>query len=116
VANEESGQEKTLDPTQRRLEKAREEGQFPQSPDVTTLVLVSIGALAIWVAGGRFLQALVDSTKMALSFSEPARVTPFFDRVVTWPCGLLTHLDRTSFIGPLVRFGPWPICAGQFPA
>jgi len=31
VANEESGQEKTLDPTQRRLEKAREEGQFPQA-------------------------------------------------------------------------------------
>lgn len=116
MANEESGQEKTLDPTPRRLEKAREEGQFPQSPDVTTLVLVSIGALAIWVAGGRFLQALVDSTKMALSFSEPARVAPFLIEWLLGPVGslliwivlVLLVLWFGSVLGPfaLVNFQP----------
>ncbi|NCV56557.1 MAG: EscU/YscU/HrcU family type III secretion system export apparatus switch protein, partial [Betaproteobacteria bacterium] len=116
MANEESGQEKTLDPTARRLEKAREEGQFPQSPDVTTLVLVSIGALAIWVAGGRFLQALVDSTKMALSFSEPSRVEAFLfewlmgpvGTLIVWISLVLLVLWFGSVLGPfaLVNFQP----------
>lgn len=116
MANEESGQEKTLDPTPRRLEKAREEGQFPQSPDVTTLVLVSIGALAIYVAGDRFLQALVDSTKMALSFNDPARVTPFLiewllgpvGALIIWMVVVLLILWIGSVLGPfaLVNFQP----------
>ncbi|NCX03949.1 MAG: hypothetical protein EBV72_13915, partial [Betaproteobacteria bacterium] len=116
MANEESGQEKNLDPTQRRLEKAREEGQFPQSPDVTTLVLVSIGAIAIWVSGERFLQALVDSTKMALSFSDPSRVSVFLlewllgpvGRLLIWIVLFLMILWFGSVLGPfaLVNFQP----------
>ncbi|NCW02300.1 MAG: EscU/YscU/HrcU family type III secretion system export apparatus switch protein, partial [Betaproteobacteria bacterium] len=92
------------------------EGQFPQSPDVTTLVLVSIGALAIWVAGGRFLQALVDSTKMALSFSEPSRVEAFLfewlmgpvGTLIVWISLVLLVLWFGSVLGPfaLVNFQP----------
>ncbi|NCW33751.1 MAG: hypothetical protein EBV92_10945, partial [Betaproteobacteria bacterium] len=116
MANEESGQEKTLDPTARRLEKAREEGQFPQSPDVTTLVLVSIGALAIWVAGDQLLQILVATTKMALSFNSPARFGPFLLEwlmgpvvsLLIWIVLVLLVLWIGSVLGPfaLVNFQP----------
>ena len=116
MANEDSGQEKTLDPTARRLEKAREEGQFPQSPDLTTLVLVSVGAVAIWFSGERFLQALVDSTKMALSFSDPAKVDSFLiewllgpvGSLIVWISIMLIVLWVGSIFGPhaLVEFQP----------
>jgi len=113
---EDSGQEKTLDPTPRRLEKAREEGQFAQSPDVTTLVLVSIGGLAIWIAGGRLLQSFIDSTRSALSFSQPGRFTPFLFEwlmgpamgVLVWIALVMAILWLGSFFGPfaLVDFQP----------
>lgn len=113
---EEGGQEKTLDPTPRRLEKAREEGQFAQSPDVTTLVLVSIGGLAIWVAGGRLLQSFIESARFAFAFSEPARFTPFLLEWLMGPAmGLLVWIALVmlilwlgSFFGPfaLVDFQP----------
>jgi len=116
VANEDSGQEKTLDPTQRRLDKAREEGQFAQSQDLTTLVLVSIAALAVWVAGSRLLDSLVNAMRSALSFSDPSRVLQFLfewlqgpiSETVFWIVLVLALLFLASLFGPLalVNFEP----------
>ena len=116
MANEDSGQEKTLDPTQRRLDKAREEGQFAQSQDLTTLVLVSIAALAVWVAGSRLLDSLVNAMRSALSFSDPSRVLQFLfewlqgpiSETVFWIVLVLALLFLASLFGPLalVNFEP----------
>ena len=116
MANEDSGQEKTLDPTQRRLDKAREEGQFAQSQDLTTLVLVSIAALAVWVAGSRLLDSLVNAMRSALSFSDPSRVLQFLfewlqgpiSESVFWIVLVLALLFLASLFGPLalVNFEP----------
>lgn len=51
MAEQDSGQEKTEEPTPRKLEKAREDGQVPRSKDLgTTLVLVA-GALGLIIFG-----------------------------------------------------------------
>jgi flagellar biosynthetic protein FlhB len=47
MAEEDSSQEKTEEPTSRRLEKAREEGQIPRSRELSTSVLLVLGVLAL---------------------------------------------------------------------
>jgi flagellar biosynthetic protein FlhB len=40
-------EERTLEPSERRLEKAREEGQLPQSRDLTTFALIAVLPISI---------------------------------------------------------------------
>lgn len=47
MAEEQHGQERTEEPTARRLEKAREEGQIARSRELTTMALVTIGAATL---------------------------------------------------------------------
>jgi len=47
-----NSEEKQLDPTERRLERAREEGQFAQSRDLTTLIVLVIFSAFLLGAGG----------------------------------------------------------------
>jgi len=49
---EESDLEKTEQPTPRRLEQAREEGQVPQSRELSTFLVLISGVLGLWVMGG----------------------------------------------------------------
>lgn len=49
---DDGGQEKTEEPTGRRLEKAREEGQLPRSKELATSMVLIAGVISIWVFGG----------------------------------------------------------------
>ncbi len=48
---EESDLEKTEDPSPRRLEQAREEGQVPQSRELSTFLVTMSGVASIWILG-----------------------------------------------------------------
>lgn len=48
MAEEHQGQEKTEEPTQRKITKAREEGQVARSRELSTMVLVTMGALGLF--------------------------------------------------------------------
>jgi flagellar biosynthetic protein FlhB len=48
-------EERTLEPSERRLEKAREEGQLPQSRDLTTFVMIAVIPIALIAFGSMFL-------------------------------------------------------------
>lgn len=48
---EDSGQEKSEEPTARRLEKAREEGQTPRSKELNTTMVLLFGALGLLAFG-----------------------------------------------------------------
>lgn len=54
-----SSQEKTEEPSARRLEKAREEGQVPRSRDLTTSAVLLLAVVGLWVfaefMGGKLL-------------------------------------------------------------
>lgn len=61
MAEEDSSQEKTEEPTSRKIEKAREEGQIPRSKELnTTAVLLfgSIGLLVLGPAGAEHIAAM----------------------------------------------------------
>ena len=49
---EDSDLEKTEAPSSRRLEQAREEGQVPQSRELSTFFVTITGVLTLWLLGG----------------------------------------------------------------
>ncbi|MBU6218611.1 MAG: EscU/YscU/HrcU family type III secretion system export apparatus switch protein [Burkholderiaceae bacterium] len=84
MAEEQSQEDKSLEPTARRLEKAREEGQFATSRDLTTLVLLLVAFLFIFTSGPLLVQQMVAMMREGLSFSDPDR---WVDGMVQWTFG-----------------------------
>lgn len=52
MADNSSDEEKTEDPTPRRLEKAREEGQVARSRELSTFLMLLGGVIGLWAMGG----------------------------------------------------------------
>jgi len=87
MAESGSGQEKTEDPTGKKIQEAREEGQVPRSRELTTLVM-------LFAAGGGFLfmgKDIVEdllmilhsnlSIERSLLFQESALMQKFWDSI-----------------------------------
>lgn len=77
-------EERTLEPSERRLEKAREEGQLPQSRDLTTFVMIAVIPIALIAFGSMFLDYTVNLVRDGLSFGDPDRL---LDRISNWSLG-----------------------------
>jgi flagellar biosynthetic protein FlhB len=81
VMAEDSDLEKTEEPTGRRIEQAREQGQVPHSRELGTfLVLIAAGA-AFWTMGSWFMQRSMFIVRKSLSMEpqlmrEPALMLP----------------------------------------
>lgn len=69
---EESDLEKTEQPTPRRLEQAREEGQVPQSRELSTFFVLISGAIGLWMMGGWISRRLTDTLRHGFSFERAA--------------------------------------------
>lgn len=67
---EESDLEKTESPSSRRLEQAREEGQVPQSRELTAFVVMAAGAGGLWAMSGWFVQRTEGIMRMGLSLDR----------------------------------------------
>ncbi len=67
---EESDLEKTEAPSQRRLEQAREEGQVPQSRELSTFLVMMAGVAGLWVMGHWVADRLFGLMKRGLSFDR----------------------------------------------
>jgi flagellar biosynthesis protein FlhB len=92
---EESSSEKTEEPTSRRLEKAREEGQIARSPDLSTAV-VMVTATLIFTFAGHWM-----FLKMGQLFVSQLQ----FDRKILDKSELLpVHLAQSLFDGYMVIF------------
>lgn len=109
-------QERQLEPTQRRLEKAREEGQFPQARDLSTLLVLSIFLSTIYLVGSRFIDSVVNMTQTALRFGDPADLGSQLQswaqgpltKMLVWGGVLIVPLWFVSLLAPfaLVQFRP----------
>lgn len=51
MAEGDSSQEKTEEPTARKLEKAKQDGQIPRSKELSTSLILIVGTLGLWVFG-----------------------------------------------------------------
>jgi len=64
-----SGQDKTEEPTGRRIEKSREEGQVPRSKELNTTLLLMVGSLGLLNLGPRIVESLVNIMKDSFTFT-----------------------------------------------
>lgn len=67
---EESDLEKTEPPSARRLEKAREEGQVPQSRELMAFLVMAAGAGALWALSSWFVRGGEEVMRMGLVFDR----------------------------------------------
>lgn len=67
---EESDLEKTESPSPRKIEKAREEGQVPQSRELSAFMVLMAGGGAVWVLGDSFAQTLAGVVRTGLQFDH----------------------------------------------
>ena len=56
MAEEQTGQERTEQPTERRLQEARKKGQVPRSKELNTMLSLILASLALLVLGGNISQ------------------------------------------------------------
>lgn len=73
---EESDLEKTEPASPRRLEQAREEGQVPQSRELSTFLVMMAGVAALWVMGQWVAGRIVALVKGGLSFERELAMNP----------------------------------------
>jgi flagellar biosynthetic protein FlhB len=78
---EESDLEKTEEPTGRRIEQAREQGQVPHSRELGTFLVLITAASAFWMLGSWFMQRSIVVARHAFTIEprymhEPALMLP----------------------------------------
>lgn len=73
---EDSDLEKTEPPSPRRLEKAREEGQVPQSRELTAFLVMAAGAGGLWALSGWFVRRGEHVMRMGLKFDRQDAFDP----------------------------------------
>lgn len=70
MAEESSGQEKTEQPSAKRLDDAKQKGQVPRSRELTTVVVLIASAVAMMFMGERLLRSLTEVMQVSFSFSR----------------------------------------------
>ena len=73
---EDSGQEKTEEPTSKRLADARKKGQIPRSRELNTAVVLITGSLTVWLLGSYFGQRLLTMMRKAFSIEREVIFSP----------------------------------------
>ncbi len=67
---EDSDEDRTEDPSGKRLSDARSDGQVPQSRDLSTFISLLVGVVSLWVTGSWISQNLLRMVRVGLSFSR----------------------------------------------
>ena len=67
MAEEQTGQERTEQPTERRLQQAREKGQVPRSRELNTMSSLLFAAVGLWVFGDALITDLFAAARAGLS-------------------------------------------------
>lgn len=73
---EDSDLEKSEQPSARRLEQAREEGQVPQSRELSTFLVLVIGVLSLWALGGWMSDRVLGILRHGFSFERAVAFDP----------------------------------------
>ncbi|WDR34590.1 flagellar biosynthesis protein FlhB [Pseudomonas serboccidentalis] len=70
MAESESGQDKTEDPTEKRKKDSREKGEIARSKELNTLAVMLAGAGGLLIFGGMLAQELMDLMRLNFSLSR----------------------------------------------
>lgn len=114
MAENKEGQEKTEDPTSRRLEEARNRGQVGKSNDVTTSAILLIGGMLLFLWGGSIMgnyqgfmvYVLHNSASFEITYQN---VLSSFYKLIGMLAGMILPLMLTLFgvalIGEIAQVG-----------
>ena len=114
-AENENGQEKTEEPTAKRLEKSRDDGQVARSRELTTTFVLLGGVVGIMIVGGDIGQALMGLMEYNFSISRDvafdegqmiARLGNTLMAALSALIPLFTVLVVAAFVGP-IALGGW---------
>lgn len=70
MAESESGQDKTEDPTEKRKKDSREKGEIARSKELNTLAVMMAGAGALLIFGGMLAEKLMDLMRLNFTLSR----------------------------------------------
>jgi len=70
VAEEQTGQERTEQPTERRLQEARKKGQVPRSKELNTMLSLLFASIALLLLGGGISQSIMRISADGFSVSR----------------------------------------------
>jgi flagellar biosynthetic protein FlhB len=114
MAEEQTSQERTEQPTQRRLEESRKKGQVPRSKELNTLLSLVIGGAGLLVLGGTMGSEFMDLFGSALSFDRevafdtkmlPVRLMMVIVSATLILLPFFMVMIVASFAGPLMMGG-----------
>ena len=76
MAEEEQSQEKTEQPSSKRLKESRDKGQVARSKDFNTTVILLFSGVGFWVYGAQLSQHLAAMMRQAFEFDAQVILTP----------------------------------------
>lgn len=97
MAEQNSGQERTEQPTEKRLKESREKGQVPRSRELNTMVVMLASALGLFVFGGSMGEKLMHLISMDLQLDR----RQLFDK------GAIIEALATNVLGALIMLAPF---------
>ncbi len=97
MAEQDSSQEKTEEPTPRRLQKARDEGQVPRSKELGTTMVLVMGAAGLLMFGPFMSDRIAAMAKHSFSF----------DRETAFDTGMMTSYLDASALEAAIALAPW---------
>ena len=121
MAESESGQDKTEDPTEKRLRESREKGEIARSKELNTLAVMLAGAGGLLIYGGGLALDLLEIMRLNFSLPREVLLTPGSMAQHLLHSGkiailavqpILICLLLAAVIGP-ISLGGWLFAAGS---
>jgi flagellar biosynthetic protein FlhB len=121
MAESESGQDKTEDPTDKRKRDAREKGEIARSKELNTVVIMIVGAAGLLAFGGSMAEMMMQLMRDNFTISREALMDERSMSLMLMASGkaailsvqpLLVALTLAALIGP-VSLGGWLFAAGS---
>jgi flagellar biosynthetic protein FlhB len=120
MAESESGQDKTEDPTEKRKRDSREKGEIARSKELNTLAIMLVGASALLIFGGAMAQDMMELMRINFSLSREVVLDQGAMGAYLMHSGLIAlvaiqpvmiTLLLAALIGP-ISLGGWLFSAG----
>ncbi|WP_223416481.1 MULTISPECIES: flagellar biosynthesis protein FlhB [unclassified Pseudomonas] len=121
MAESESGQDKTEDPTEKRKKDSREKGEIARSKELNTLAIMLAGASALLIFGGALAQDMMELMRMNFTLSREVILDQRSMGTFLLHSGLIALLSiqpvmitllLAAFLGP-ISLGGWLFAAGS---
>lgn len=121
MAESESGQDKTEDPTDKRKREAREKGEIARSKELNTVIIMIVGAAGLLAFGGSMAEMMMQLMRDNFTITREALMDERSMGLMLMTSGkaallavqpILVALTIAALVGP-ISLGGWLFAAGS---